>query len=216
MKSKSSQQVSSRKRQNFRDRWQDNSWDVTSRPQKAGDSRLTAFKTILCYPIGTTAYTGNVITPQFGSDSIQLSALYGYANYTAVFDSYRIDKVEFKWTLRNASAAQQFPTIVIYPDWDDTTAPTTMGQVASHPRAKSYTLTSTKPCATLTIVPKVAIATYNGVFTGYGQNSQPMWIDCGSPGVAHYGAKWGIWNFGDTSQSIDFSVKAWVSFREPV
>jgi hypothetical protein len=66
------------------------------------------------------------------------------------------------------------------------------------------------------MVPKVAIASYNGVFTGYSQNNKPVWVDSGSPSVAHYGIKWAVYNFADPTQYIDVSIKAWVSFREPV
>jgi hypothetical protein len=191
-------------------------WESSVAVQKAGDRKMTAFRTILQYPIGTTAFVGNVVSPQFGANSVLLSSLANYTAYTGLFDSYKFEKIEWTFTLRNTGTSGQFPVLVYYPDWDDTTVPTNLSAVASHPRAITKPFTPTNPTIKVCVEPKVALAAYNGLFTGYAQNSAPMWLDCASPNIAHYGLKWAIWNFADTTQSIDFSIKVWAAFREPV
>jgi hypothetical protein len=209
-------QRSARKQKGKRDT-ADAAWATTRNVQLANSSKFTNFKTILHYPLGSLALQGNGTTPiNLGANGIVLSSLSNYASYTAIFDSYKIDLVEWKFTLRQAGSSNNYPSVVLYPDWDDSTAPSSIQQAQSHPRSVAHVLTPMKPTCTLSMVPKVAIASSNGVFTGYSQNNKPVWVDSGSPSVAHYGIKWAVYNFADPTQYIDVSIKAWVSFREPV
>jgi hypothetical protein len=195
----------------------DVAWATTRNVQLANSSKFTNFRTILHYPLGSLALQGSATLPiNFGANAIVLSALSNYSLYTAIFDSYKIDMVEYKFTLRQAGSASNYPSVILYPDWDDSTAPTSIQQAQSHPRSVAHVLTPLKPTCTLSLVPKVAVATYNGAFNGYAQNDKPVWVDSGSPSVAHYGVKWAVYNFADPTQYIDLSIKAWVSFREPV
>jgi hypothetical protein len=196
-------------------------WAVARNVQRAGNNRYSVFSTILSYPIGGIVLQGNALGQVFGANAITVSSLSNSSNYLAVFDSYRVDKVEYTFSLRNAGTGaggfgNQFPTIYLFPDWDDSATPTSLSYAASHPRATRHVLTPNRPSAQMSIEPKVAVAAYNGVFTGYGQPTGPMWIDSGSPNVAHYGIKWAVGYFLDTTQYIDVSIKAWVSFREPI
>jgi hypothetical protein len=192
----------------------DSKWAVTTKVQRPDSSRLTNFTTILTYPLGGLFI--DVATTAYGANAIVLSSLTNYSAYTAIFDSYKIDLVEYKFTLRNTGVSGNFPSLVIYPDWDDSTSPANVGVAQSHPRAVTHCLTPTRPTCTMSLVPRIAQAAFNGVFTGYSQPTGPMWIDSGSPGVAHYGIKWAAFNLGDSSQVIDVSIRAWVSFREPI
>lgn len=188
---------------------------MTGPVERAGDRRGTVFKTLLNGTPPFASYQG-MSTPTLGASYVQLASGTNYSSWTAVFDSYKIDKVEFVFRLRNAGSSNEFPRLALYPDWDDSTAPASLANVYSHPRVKTWTLTPTKPEAKLVLVPKIAVAAYSGVFTSYAQNDKPMWVDCNSPNVAHYGIKFGIENFTDTSQYIDLFVRFWVTFREPL
>jgi hypothetical protein len=192
----------------------DSQWAVTTKVQRPDSNKLTHFKTILTYPLGGLYI--DVATTPFGANAITLSSLTNYSAFTSIFDSYKIDLVEYKFTLRNAGASGNYPTLVLYPDWDDATAPASVNVAQSHPRAVLHTFTPNRPMATMALVPRIAQAAYQGVFAGYSQPIGPTWVDSGSPSVAHYGIKWAAYNLGDSTQVIDVSVKAWVSFREPV
>jgi hypothetical protein len=192
----------------------DSKWAVTTKVQRPDSNKLTHFKTILVYPLGGIFI--DVATTPYGANAITLSSLTNATSYTGIFDSYRIDLVEYKFTLRNAGVSGNYPSLVLYPDWDDSTPPGSVNLAQSHPRAVTHTLTPNRPVATMSLVPRIAQAAYNGVFAGYSQPTGPTWVDCGSPGVAHYGIKWAAYNLGDSSQVIDVSIKTWVSFREPV
>jgi len=191
-------------------------WDLWAPTQKAGDAKGTQFSTILATTTNATTVTGNVSVPVLSGLAFQLNSFSGYSNWTSVFDSYRFDRVEVTFRLREAGSSNAFPYLTVYPDFDDANAPPTLAAVHAHPRAKTWTLTPTDPMAVVVVQPLPAVAAYSGVFTSYGQPKGPIFIDSASPAVQHYGVKFGLENFTDTTQNIDVMFRAWITFREPL
>jgi len=127
-----------------------------------------------------------------------LSSLPDYTNFTALFDQYRILRVDFSLacfsTVSTSAAAGQGTGAMHYgiTDHDDATNPTAsdvgvqgMREYASFTERSLFD--SRGEFHRHSFVPRVAVAAYAGAFTSYGNAS--MWIDSNSPAVQHYGRK---------------------------
>jgi len=128
--------------------------------------------------------------------AFSLSDLAQKASWEAVFDQYRIEKVDVHmiplWnhidghSLSAGVNATNPPTHVVF-DFDDSTS------LASPTAALEYDHVQTiMPYDGLKISfrPKVTPALYaGGAFTGYGVDDSKAWMDIASDGIAHYGVK---------------------------
>jgi hypothetical protein len=164
---------------------------------------------------GATTTVQGTASTSFGAITFALAGMQGNAALTSLYDQGRIDKVEIQFSLRTLGTGVLFPRLWIYPDWDDSTPPTTMAQVQSHPRLVEHIFSPSQTEFSVCIEPRVALATYNGAFTGYSQPNGPQWIDTGLTTVQHYGAKYAITNFTDTTANLEYTVKYWISMRNP-
>ncbi len=161
--------------------------------------------------------------------AFRLSDLQGYAEFTALYDQYRVVRLTYTlspaWTSARAPSTSPNGDLCgwvhsVY-DYDDNAAPaaSTAGIGAMMERA-SYALThAVKTTATTWVVePRVALAAYAAsAFTSYA-NSPACWVDCSSPNVEHYGLKLLIEliNPGSASVFMNFRlhVTAEVEFRQ--
>jgi hypothetical protein len=152
-----------------------------------------------------------------GANYFALSQVPNYGNLTALYDDFQVDKVEVKFILRgNPGSGLALPRINVYPDFDDATAPPTIGNVFNHPRVQQHVFTQTSPMFKLTIEPRVAIPAYQGAFTAYTVAPSKTWIDCTNAGVQHYGLKYAMENFYDTNQIVDVYYKFFLTMRNPL
>jgi len=132
--------------------------------------------------------TSNVALNEFAQTSFTVASLDQVSSLTAVFDQYRIIRVEVWLTPRNSVSQGNtanpgiFATVV---DFDDATALATL--------ASAYDYTNCVISNGLeghyrTWKPHAAVAAYSGAFTSYANVPSP-WIDAVSTGVQHYGLK---------------------------
>jgi len=139
---------------------------------------------------------GSVAAFSVGGYDFLLSDLPNYTEFTALFDRYKFRKVVVHFIPMNqeviatAAAVTTGPVFVVK-DYDDkdTTAYTenTLLQYANCEVHKAGTY------FTWSIVPRPNTAMFvAGAATGVGVGSPNTWIDCASPGVNHYGMKWGV------------------------
>lgn len=146
-----------------------------------------------------------------------LSALPGYAEFTSLFDQYRIDKVDIFLRSMNTKglpstlANGALSYMVLAPDYDDVSVPSGESAVLQKQNVK---ILETGDDYLLTIVPHIAVAAYSGAFTGY-DNVGPQWIDSASSSVQHYG--WKYWMSAPPSASLSstwhYYARVHLSFR---
>jgi hypothetical protein len=156
----------------------------------------TGFFDGLLTSLPTVAHIANAQSTTFNQ------LLPGAAEYLAMFDQYKITKVEWTYSPRfdSLDAGTTFgaggyalPRIMTCTDKDDDSTPTGQVQMGQYDNLKLQAFD--KPVK-ITYRPHVATALYNGVSsTGYG-NASGVWVDSGSPNVPHYGHKlWiDLWN----------------------
>jgi len=157
-----------------------------------------------------TVMTTSTSVPTFGVYYFVLSSLPQQATVTALFDQYRVDKLEAWVTpisqLGNDGTNSRWSSVI---DLDDETLLTTYNGALEY-----ETCTTTQICDAhyRTWVPGVAIASYSGAFTSYANVIAP-WIDCGSTSVRHYGLKFAAEVASTAAHGITMLLRAHVSFR---
>jgi hypothetical protein len=153
----------------------------------------------------STSNTANI----YQAFQFSLAAFSGYGAYVALFDQYMIEQLEL-WLEPTTQNAADYSDVATCIDLDDATVPTSFGQVADHQGAMVGLGASGRYVKWR---PHVAVATYSGAFTSYG-NVPSMWIDSGSPSVQHYGWKCAMLSPGVVI-NYQVTVRAVVCFRAP-
>jgi hypothetical protein len=143
------------------------------------------------------------------------------ASLANLFDQYRFDGVELIIKPSNAvvdlhAAAtpnQINPQVQIVLDFDDATALTSSAAAEQYDNV--VTIMGSEG-AHIRLVPAVTPAVYaSSVFTGYGVTG-PMWLDCNSDVVPHYGVKFAVQGLSAASTEFyQWNIQCWyhVSFR---
>jgi len=146
-----------------------------------------------------TSTTGAV----FRSFAFSASECTDIAEMSAVFDQYRLDRVDIRIVPNVTELLTSTPNLgrnysVI--DFDDANAFTSMTDPLDYNNCLAWEITD--PIC-ITLRPRLALAAYaGGVFNGF-TNRGPMWIDAASPAVEHYGVKLA---FGSMTTSITYTV----------
>jgi hypothetical protein len=122
--------------------------------------------------------------------AFELSDLQGYANLTAVYDSYRIRMVElfFTGTMNTTTPGSNIANPLVYTAIDfDSAAGQTINTILQYDTCEIHDI---RQNWSVVFRPRVALAAYNGAFTGYAEGKQDQWLDCASAGIQHYGFVW--------------------------
>jgi len=154
--------------------------------------------------------TTSVGGPVYAGAQFTLNMFSNAAEYTALFDQYRIDEIEV-WiesseVMSATVGSAAFHTAI---DLDDANVPTAISQVSG----KQNALTSLVGTGHYhKFQPHMAVAVYSGTFTSFG-NEPAGWIDVASPTVAHYGLKLATAAADGAARLIYLTTRAKISFR---
>lgn len=171
--------------------------------------------TKLSIPLNSTAEISQ-------SYAMRFNDITNYSEFTTLFDQYMITGV--KWYIRlitnpdNSSGTISGPPTTTYPvlwsvvdlDDDSVMALSTIREKEGVKRAIM------RPNATITRyvkLPRVSNEVYNtGVSSGYAVG-KPMWIDCNSAAIPHYGIKFCIDAEGQTTQNYNIQIERKYYFK---
>jgi len=165
-------------------------WNTFASPTPMGN---TARSDNMVHHFVQTVEYGNLLTTSAGGavflgKSFVFSDLPQASSFTALFDQYKVDKIEL-WVYPTSTTANNQQTPVLWDlviDYDDDNTPTTIAQLQNYTNCIEQ---SANCGAYVCFQPHVAQALYGGgVFTSFG-NKPCGWIDSGSPGVRQYGIK---------------------------
>lgn len=142
----------------------------------------------------------NSLNPQNYAMGWTLNAVPNYGEFTALFDQYRITRIEVTWIYDHNSgdistaagvasnANMGLPNLYAVADYDDNTALSGLTDYVQYEPCKIARLNKIQRW---TIRPKIAMAAYQaGTFTSYA--NARSWIDSASPAVVHFGLKWAV------------------------
>jgi hypothetical protein len=159
---------------------------------------------------------GNAVNPVLGGQAITFNQLSNFGLYTALFDQYRIDVVEVSFFLRKDPGTSRYARLNVFPDFDDASPPSTLANAQSHPRLMQHVFTEAHPTFRFSFQPRLAVAAFGGAFTQYTSPQGPVFVDSSNPGAQHYGWKYAVENFDDTTNAIEVIYKVWFTCRSPL
>jgi len=168
--------------------------------------------------LGLIVHQTSTVMETFTTQGVTLSAFSGYADYTAAFDQFCIQELEYEYLPRlpinDGNAIVNTGVFVSVVDTDDSTVLASVNEALEYPGAKVFTATPSKTNQLVhRFKPRAALAAYQGAFTGYASSSAGnQWIDCNSAGVVHYGVKTAA-TLTSAVCTYDLMITAKISFR---
>lgn len=139
----------------------------------------------------------NTNTEATYSMNFKLSDLPNYAEFTALFDQYRLRTVVVTFRAKQSQGVLMpydasgpsdqliIPTVWAAKDYDDDAA-TSVAALKEYTGAKNWPATRDH---TIVVHPKMTPLVHDGVTPGYSAANPSQWIDCAYPDVPHYGLK---------------------------
>lgn len=162
----------------------------------------------------------------------QINDIVNFAQFTDVYDAYRINKVtlnvEYLSNVASAASASVMPTLYMYWDQDDAAVPASLSSINSKMGVRRIQCGDRmKTQWTMSYKPTVAAALLQGttdVITdklGAAEVRKSPWINCLFPTVKHYGVKMVIADLyapgqNNIANGFRFNWTYDVSFRAPL
>lgn len=170
---------------------------LTKTGNKIHNFKRTLYTSIQINPFNGIVHYGNIGAGIGAAGSFNLGELPNSAEFTALFDQYRICAVKMKFVYSNnvsqgssvGNTATNLPNLYTVLDKDDGTPFTTIAQMTE---SDTFKVSRLDRVVTRFIRPRPATAVYQGAFTGYAQQISNPWIDAGTPAVQYYGIKWAV------------------------
>lgn len=166
----------------------------------------------------TQSVQGNIAwTPYVNGQSISLGDVLAPSEFTSLFDSYRIDLVQFKFFLAvdpsaQSAAAAVYPRFFWHIDNDDASPPTNLAELKEDARTKTAVLDPRRPIV-VTWKPSTLAITFNTPVQSTFTPKWGQWVDCAFNGTPHYGIKYAIDVFTNTNYRLDIERTVWLSMK---
>jgi hypothetical protein len=150
--------------------------------------------------------------------SFSLNQVPEFAELTALYDAYSIDKVEitFVWAkpyTGPAAGDARTPTMLITRDYDDANAPVTFDEVGAYSDSRLVPLSIARPTYTIPVEPRTAKALFrSGVSSAYGWGEKSAVIDAANADVPHFGLKLWTTDYNSTETPNSF-IKIFIKFH---
>lgn len=127
----------------------------------------------------------------------------GSADFVAMFDMYRINKIVYKFQLYTDPSAQTavnsvWPTLYWAIDHDSATTPANINELRERGNCKSRQLSPHRPVKVI-FRPACQSLIFRGVTSAYAPKYK-QWLDMASGDVPHYGLMVGAENVGPANQ----------------
>lgn len=162
-------------------------------------------------------YTGNAVSPQLGSWIFTLGDVMNYAEFTALYDEFRLNFVVLKYYLRvdpgaQSAATADFPVLTYAIDRNDSTVPANTNEIREYSNSRRVVVTPRG--VTIKLRPNVLNSVYrSGVLDGSSTPMFKQWVPTALYDTVHYGVKVAIDNFTNTNYKIDVDVTYYFSCR---
>lgn len=150
--------------------------------------------------------------------SFRLVDLPGNAEFTSLFDQYRLDWIEYIFVLKsNPGAGGHIAPIIYFAEDHDDDSPPTLTAMLEKQSTQVVNFSADRTMIKFKVVPNITREVYRGVTPGYERAKPGVWLDCNTPDVPHYGVKYYIGNYNSTyypNTVIDVILRYHVSFKE--
>lgn len=171
---------------------------------------MTGFNFRRSYSIAVTTSSGF----HYGATAFALNTLPNFAEFTSLFDQYRIKKVQMNFVWRSSGMSQietgihnlaGMPIMYSVIDNDDATVPTNIQEIQQYQNHRTTYFSSVKRVKRLSLAPRTLNTIYRtGATSAYALGKRNQWLDMSATDIPHYGLKWAI----DVPQSGGAAVEA--------
>jgi len=174
--------------------------------------------TVVRQVIQDITITAQPTAAQTNTYYFQLSNLANASTFENLYDQYRLDAIRMIVKPQNnaiglvtnstTSLTQMYCVI----DYDNDSA---LSSIAGATSYQNCVVLEPGESMTRTFQPRMALGSYSGAFTSFA-NVAPMWCDCASPSIRHYGIKFyvpGVTAAQTLLQSWDITFEYYVSFK---
>lgn len=156
----------------------------------------------------------------------RLSECVEFLKYTAIYDQFRIDKVQVRFIpcmaemvtkpyddATSGTTSYEIPLFTTAIDYDDEATPASRLELAG--RSKSRTVKATK-AITWNFIPRRLVQVYRSTSTtGYKIDTTKDFIDCAQNDIPHYGLKYALATAGPNNAYVyRVVIKYFVSFKQ--
>jgi hypothetical protein len=153
-----------------------------------------------------TRFTTPFVLPKASADqgfaySVALADVVSSAEFTALFDEYKVVGVEATFIVTGVSIpGGTYPVVYYYPDYDDATAPSAQSVALQVEGMKIWATSAVLPIKRWRIKPRAALTV-----GGPGAASEAgLWLDVAYPAVPNYGFKGWISNYNSSTYAGTF------------
>lgn len=165
-----------------------------------------------------TTITGDVTRTAKGSMTFQLADLPGNADFTNLFDYYKITGVKLKFQLSLDPSAATYqnslrPRMFYCVDNDDAANPFDTDELRQRGKTREWLLNPNKPLSIFLRPKYLNLVSYQTIQNGY-QIAAQKWLDLGIPAVPHYGLKYVIENLNnEIGQTVLVDATYYLAFK---
>lgn len=152
-------------------------------------------------------YRSTTLVSNSQTYEFRLGYLPSYTELTALFDQYRIVRVDMKFIPSQTDAqvgatAPMKGYLVLVNDYDDATS---YGDVTLALQCNNHRICELGKTIRHTVYPRAAMAVYSGLTTtGYATSAKNQWFDMASPNTSFYGVK--DWFQNESGVAMGFMV----------
>jgi len=158
----------------------------------------------------------------------KLNDLPNHADFTSLYDMYRIDLIEAIWELTPlvppalvTKTSNIMPVILAWSDQDDAAPPTTLAAVNNIARVERLELSEANPAIKRSFLPYVALGVFGATTNNAGASVRAGFIDCAFDAVHHFGVKFWVKNFNtttvaNTGAGLQVSFRYHLTMRNPL
>lgn len=181
--------------------------------KKARRSRVHHFKRTIR---GQITVAPSTTVPTSIAWQFRLNTVSNFAEFTSLYDNYRINKVVVKFVPRstnNAQGANERGNFYSCLDFNDDTAFTASTAVADILERSNVRITRSTSVHTRVFTPALSAAAYRAGATFAYSPKFKQWVDMTYPDCAHYGLKFVIANQDDLDMVYDYFITYYMSFK---
>ena len=153
----------------------------------------------------------------FGTFQFQLADIEKDPSFALLFQQYRIPEIEIffrpMFRANPTTSTILIPQILLAVDPNDISSWGTVGEASSN---DGLVVIDDQESFGIRFAPRVAVAAYNGAFSGFSTTDAPIWIDTSYNSVRHYGLKYAITGSGSAAgndQAWNVSIRYTLEFR---
>lgn len=192
---------------------------------RRGLAGMNTVGTYTAWPTGTIASSsasiaGNAVNaPWLGAFRLNgIADIINNAEFTNLFDQYRIDKLVLRFYLKvdpgaQAAATANIPRLYIVRDRDDASPAANLNEMKENAMCKERVLSLYRPVTVVCRPNTLSLLWSTAVANNY-RPTWGAWLDVGTPGSQHFCHKFAIDDLSNTNYRVDVEGTVYFSCRQ--